>query len=140
MITKRQILQNVQSFSPQELADAVRNGVVSLYDLNTETNGYFTARLKRQVKEILEGKCIESASVNANKDSVAAVEQTVFAAQSLDETFSFEVVHKDPMEEKTAPYAEISDPKAKSQKNKTAFGVLFILLCFLGCVLVLSIL
>ena len=54
MVTKKDLLKNVRNYSPQEIADAVRAGVVSLYDLTKETEGAFTPLLKRQVKSILE--------------------------------------------------------------------------------------
>lgn len=54
MVTKKELLKNVRNYSPQEIADAIRTGVVSLYDLSKETEGAFTPLLKRQVKSILE--------------------------------------------------------------------------------------
>ncbi len=54
MPTKKELLKNIHNYSPQEIADAVRAGVVSLYELNKETEGAFTPLLKRQVKNILD--------------------------------------------------------------------------------------
>lgn len=54
MVTRKELLKNVRNYSPQEIADAVRAGIVSLYDLTKETEGAFTPLLKRQVKTILD--------------------------------------------------------------------------------------
>lgn len=53
MVSKKKLLKNLQSFSPEEIADAIRAGVVTLYELGHDTEGQFTPLLKKQVKDIL---------------------------------------------------------------------------------------
>ena len=54
MASKKEILKNITNYSPEEIADAVRNGVVSMYELGKDTEGTFTPLLKKRVKELLE--------------------------------------------------------------------------------------
>ncbi len=54
MPTKKELLRNLREYSPDQIADAVRSGVVSMYELTTETGGAFTPLLKKQVKAILD--------------------------------------------------------------------------------------
>lgn len=54
MLTKKELLKNVRKYSPQEIADAVREGTVTLYELGKETGGAFTPLLRSQVKTILD--------------------------------------------------------------------------------------
>lgn len=53
MASKKELLKNIQSYSPEEIADAIRSGVVTLYELGHDTEGQFTPLLKKQVKDIL---------------------------------------------------------------------------------------
>lgn len=54
MVTRKQLLKNLQVYTPEEIAEAVRAGVVSMYELSKETEGAFTPLLKHRVKEILD--------------------------------------------------------------------------------------
>ena len=53
MASKKELLKNIQSYSPEEIADAIRAGIVTLYELGHDTEGQFTPLLKKQVKDIL---------------------------------------------------------------------------------------
>ena len=48
MVSKKEILKNITNYSPEEIADAVRAGVVSMYELGKDTEGAFTPYLKRE--------------------------------------------------------------------------------------------
>lgn len=54
MATKKELLKNLRKYSPEEIAEAVRAGEVSLYELSKETEGAFTPLLKKKVKALLE--------------------------------------------------------------------------------------
>lgn len=54
MATRKELLKNLKNYSPKEIAEAVREGEVSLYELSKETEGAFTPLLKKKVKAILE--------------------------------------------------------------------------------------
>lgn len=54
MATRKELFKNLKSYSPEEIAEAVREGEVSLYELSKETEGAFTPLLKKKVKAILE--------------------------------------------------------------------------------------
>lgn len=51
---KKDILNNVQQYSVDQLVEAIRSGVVTLYELNKYTRGAFTPLMKRRVKAKLE--------------------------------------------------------------------------------------
>ena len=50
MATKKELLKNLRKYSPEEIAEAVKTGEVSLYELSKETEGAFTPLLKKKVK------------------------------------------------------------------------------------------
>lgn len=54
MATKKELLKNLRKYSPEEIAEAVSTGEVSLYELSKETEGAFTPLLKKKVKALLE--------------------------------------------------------------------------------------
>ena len=54
MATKKELLKNLRKYSPEEIAEAVKTGEVSLYELSKETEGAFTPLLKKKVKVLLE--------------------------------------------------------------------------------------
>lgn len=60
MIKKKDLLKNLNKYSDKQIADAVRSGIVSLYELGSNTNGAFTPLVKREVKAILEDSTSES--------------------------------------------------------------------------------
>lgn len=52
---KEQILENVQEYTAFELANFIKEGIVSFEELCNETDGCFPARTRREVKQLLEG-------------------------------------------------------------------------------------
>lgn len=53
MISKSKLLKNIRNYTPEEIAGAVRAGVVTLAELGNNTDGQFTPTLKRRVTTIL---------------------------------------------------------------------------------------
>lgn len=53
-MNKKDILDNVQQYSVDQLVESIRSGVVTLYELNKYTHGAFTPLMKRRVKAKLE--------------------------------------------------------------------------------------
>lgn len=53
MATKKEFLKNLRNYTPEEIAGAVKDGTVTLYELGKESEGAFTPLLRKQVKEIL---------------------------------------------------------------------------------------
>ena len=54
MATKKELLKNLRSFTPEEIAEAVKDGTVTLYELAKESEGAFTPLLRKRVKELLD--------------------------------------------------------------------------------------
>ena len=54
MITKEQLLNNLKAYTPEQIAEAVRNGTVTLSELAYQSYGAFDRYLRQQVLEILE--------------------------------------------------------------------------------------
>lgn len=54
MATKKELLKNLRNYTPEEIAEAVKEGTVTLYELAKESEGAFTPLLRKQVKEILD--------------------------------------------------------------------------------------
>lgn len=51
---KKDLLENIQDYTPKEIAAAINAGVVTFYELRSGTHGQFTPLLQRHVKTILE--------------------------------------------------------------------------------------
>lgn len=62
MATKKKLLKNLRSFTPEEIAGAVKDGSVTLYELAKESEGAFTPLLRKQVKEILDRRIQETSN------------------------------------------------------------------------------
>lgn len=56
MIKKNDLFENIRDYSPQEIASAIRDGVVTLYELKKNTNGQFTPMMQLEVRNILENE------------------------------------------------------------------------------------
>lgn len=114
MVTEKELLKNIRNYSPQEIADAVRSGVVSLYDLSKETEGAFTPLLKRQVKNILDSPTTENntSSEESNSTLVASANsqesQTIFVAPSI------------PVSESAIPVISLNEPVIDDSGNDVA--------------------
>lgn len=91
MASKKDLLKNLRDYSPEEIAEAVKTGTVTLYELGKESEGAFTPLLKRKVKEILDrpeptpdkevqagevNKSVPSPSVDSSEPSAPAVIET----------------------------------------------------------------
>lgn len=83
MASKKELLKNIQSYSPEEIADAIRAGIVTLYELEHDTEGQFTPLLKKQVKDILARPVtprVESVSASQNTTKETSNKQSVMDA------------------------------------------------------------
>ena len=65
MPTKKELLKNLSSYSPEEIAIAVSSGVVTLYELGHDAGGAFTPLLRMKVKQLLENPSTLSAGGQA---------------------------------------------------------------------------
>ncbi len=73
MASKKEILKNIKNYTPEEIADAVRRGGVSMYELGKDTEGAFTPLLRKRVKELLEQvpvPIVENENVSETEKSV----------------------------------------------------------------------
>ena len=64
MTTKKELLKNLRSYTPEEIAGAVKDGTVTLYELAKESEGAFTPLLRKQVKEILDRPIPETSNTD----------------------------------------------------------------------------
>lgn len=87
MIDKKELLKNLRNYSAEQVADAVKNNVVSLYELGHNTKGAFTPLLKREVKAILDNSTIISeVSISADKASISATHSSPASLYKEEET------------------------------------------------------
>lgn len=113
MASKKELLKNIQSYSPEEIADAVRAEIVTLYELGHDTEGQFTPLLKKQVKDILARPVtprVESVSTSQNTTEEITNKQSVM-----------DVAEESSLEENTvvnAPFVIPSQEKESSNENK----------------------
>lgn len=99
MATKKELLKNLRSFTPEEIASAVREGTVSLYELGKETEGAFTPLLKKRVKEILDKTEIapnegiaHSAETETISESPLDGEADIISTDTIDSAASSDIV------------------------------------------------
>lgn len=95
MVKKKQLLKNIQDYSPEEIAEAVRAGEVSLYELSKETEGAFTPLLKHRVKEILDSPIHATSSQPQEISSTIEVSEpdNLIIANEDDSTINNESIH-----------------------------------------------
>lgn len=86
MASKKEILKNITNYTPEEIADAVRSGVVSMYELGKNTEGAFTPLLRKRVKELLEQTPMPT--VENDKENVSEIENSVISDSSTTEDLS----------------------------------------------------
>lgn len=108
MITKKELLKNVRNYSPQEIADAIKAGVVSLYELSKETEGAFTPLLKRQVKNILDTP-ISSSQGDLIESQPSEV---VTSSNSIDSPSIPVIVSSESAPKQVIPVISLSEPAA----------------------------
>lgn len=53
-MNKEDLIKNLKGYSPEQIAEAIKSGVVSSYELLHETEGAYTPLLKKKVKQALE--------------------------------------------------------------------------------------
>jgi len=78
MATKKKLLKNLRSFTPEEIAGAVKDGTVTLYELAKESEGAFTPLLRKQVKEILDRRIQETSNTEQSlekQETIKLVQQ-----------------------------------------------------------------
>ena len=97
MINKKDLLKDIRKYSPEQIAEAIRSGEVSMYELVKETKGAFTPLLKSQVKEILERpiqiEYEESAkSFSSDADTIISKEES---HSNMEEKVPFEMEFTD---------------------------------------------
>lgn len=51
---KKDLLENIEDYSPKEIAKAIRSGIVTLYELKCNTHGHFSPLVQRQVEKLVE--------------------------------------------------------------------------------------
>ena len=54
MTSKKELLKNLRNYTPEEIAEAVRGGIVTIYELAKGSEGAFTPLLRKKVQEILD--------------------------------------------------------------------------------------
>lgn len=92
MIRKKDLLSNLSNYTPEEIAGAVNDGIVSLYELGRETGGAFTPLLRRKVKEII---------ANGIPQSTADIDETLEEQRitsEVKEDFKIEPIAEDSSE------------------------------------------
>lgn len=70
MITRDNLLKNVRSYSPEQIAEAIQNNVVTFYDLKKQTRGAFSPLFQKQVKDILEGNIVNEIEETTDTDNI----------------------------------------------------------------------
>ena len=53
-MTRKDLFENIGDYSPKEIAAAIKEGIVTFYELQTNTHGQFSPLTQRHVKAILE--------------------------------------------------------------------------------------
>ena len=120
MASKKEILKNITNYTPEEIADAVRSGVVSMYELGKDTEGAFTPLLRKRVKELLEQEIV---TIEHNTtEETSEVDNTIIPnCQSQIETLSSEIETTNTLEDNMFSFT--------GRIRRTEYG-LSIIICF----------
>lgn len=114
MASKKELLKNITNYTPEEIADAVRSGIVSMYELGKDTEGAFTPLLRKRVKELLEQAPMPT--VENDKEDVSEIEKSAVSDSSTTEDISI------PDELEIAPIAEELPSLIKEDTQTTQDG------------------
>lgn len=79
-MTKNDLIDNVRAYTPEQIAEAIKNGVVSLYELKSLTHGQFSPLMQRQVQKLLfsnDGSVGKPQQVQRNEENVTASQSSV---------------------------------------------------------------
>lgn len=77
-MNKKDLLDNIRDYSPKEIADAIKSGIVTFYELKSGTHGQFTPMLQRQVQQKLAEK--EESATNTQSEA-SQTQEEVFAQE-----------------------------------------------------------
>ena len=77
-MNKKDLLDNIRDYSPKEIADAIKSGIVTFYELKSGTHGQFTPMLQRQVQQKLAEK--EESATNTQSEA-SQTQEEVFAPE-----------------------------------------------------------
>lgn len=124
MASKKELFKNLQNFSPDEIAEAVRRGEVTLYELSKNTNGAFTPLLKRRVQTLLEKPQRNIDELQDNVSEMQDMPSNTMSRRSLDpmsqypvaeEPDLFDMNQKQPSD--TSSHAEVRNTSGNSNKG-----------------------
>lgn len=144
MTTKKELLKNLRSFTSEEIAEAIKDGTVTLYELSKESEGAFTPLLKKQVKEILDKQTpvqvIEPDTISESESSSPSPISETKGPTALDnnliETEEIPIVQEDqPIVEETIIDTDTIDNRGMFKKpfsftgriRRLEYGISFIL-------------
>lgn len=74
-MNKSEILDNVESYSADELVEFIRKGIVTFEELCEETEGHFPAKVRKEVQEKLNGSEEEDWKNAQNSNDIKLLEQ-----------------------------------------------------------------
>lgn len=94
MASKKELLKNLRDYTPEEIAEAVKAGIVTIYELAKESDGAFTPLLRKQVKDILDKPTpidVASSSSEAGQNSqIPTIETTELPVSNIIQTDTVE--------------------------------------------------
>lgn len=119
MPTKKELLKNLRDYSPEQIADAVRSGVVSMYELTKETSGAFTPLLRKQVEAIL-ATPIPLTNIKSEESAFQKESAPEIPVVSLFDATS-DTSNPSSVTETTNPYEDEIEPKPKMFSRPFSF-------------------
>lgn len=114
MATKKDLLNNLLEFTTDQVAQAVNDGVVSMYELSK--SGNLTPLMRRRIEERLSAGFDQKAEVQTPSLEQVPAQGSVAVPQYTDNKVE-DVKAPEPKEEVTIPEPELSIPEVRIPEN-----------------------
>ena len=116
-MNKKDLMRNFKDYSPEQIAEAIKSGVVTSYELLHETGGAYTPLLKRKVKRALEQMELSNPieeSIDCNDGSESSQMKQVTTALSKISSLEVPDINSIPV-----PDDNIIDTEETNSNNKS---------------------
>ena len=129
-MNKKDLLENIGDYSSNEIAAAIQQGIVTLYELKTQTHGQFTPLLQRSVKKILDSGEVSTSDAEKPQPQEPVVQQTVITTNAVSQAEPVQqdrpqtvIPTSDPRDvQETKPSSPATDPAPSTETTPLHFG------------------
>lgn len=119
-MTKKDLLENIDDYSPNEIVSAIQQGIVSFYELKTGTHGQFSPLKQRTVQKMLESGEIPTPLSESPKPEEPVVQQEVITTNTVSDTEP--VQHVEPQTVISTPETTVTQETKSTSPTEPTIG------------------